>query len=37
MDMNLLSTLDERNYYAGLVELIKHGFIQRPCACGSLR
>lgn len=30
MDMNLLSTLDERNYYAGLVELIKHGFIQRP-------
>ncbi len=30
MDMKLLSTLDERNYYAGLVELIKHGFIQRP-------
>ena len=30
MDMNLLSTLNERNYYAGLVELIKHGFIQRP-------
>ncbi|MBQ7916615.1 MAG: 3-dehydroquinate synthase, partial [Firmicutes bacterium] len=30
MDMQMLSTLDERNYYAGLVELIKHGFIRRP-------
>lgn len=30
MDMKLLDTLDERNYYSGLVELIKHGFIRRP-------
>lgn len=27
MDMNTLKTLDERNYRAGLAELIKHGFI----------
>ena len=30
MDMKLLDTLDERNYYSGLVELIKHGLIRRP-------
>lgn len=30
MDMELLATLDERNYYAGLVELIKHSFIRKP-------
>ena len=28
MDMQTLATLDERNYYAGLVELIKHSFIR---------
>ncbi len=27
MDMRVLGTLDDRNYYAGLVELIKHSFI----------
>ena len=27
MDMSVLGTLDDRNYYAGLVELIKHSFI----------
>ncbi len=30
MDMNTLATLDERNYRAGLAELIKHGFIRNP-------
>ena len=30
MDMRTLATLDERNYYAGLVELIKHSFIRNP-------
>ncbi len=28
MDMETLNTLDERNYTAGLAELLKHGFIQ---------
>ena len=28
MDMETLTTLDERNYKAGLAELVKHGFIQ---------
>ncbi len=28
MDMQTLTTLDERNYIAGLAELLKHGFIQ---------
>ena len=27
MDMETLTTLDERNYIAGLAELLKHGFI----------
>lgn len=30
MDMNTLTTLDDRNYYGGLAELIKHGFIKDP-------
>ena len=28
MDMDVLKTLDERNYRSGLAELIKHGFIR---------
>lgn len=28
MDMKTLTTLDERNYRAGLAELVKHGFIK---------
>ena len=28
MDMEVLRTLDERNYKAGMAELVKHGFIQ---------
>ena len=30
MDMKTLNTLDDRNYYSGLTELIKHGFIWDP-------
>jgi len=30
MDMEMLKTLDERNYRSGLAELIKHGFIRDP-------
>lgn len=30
MDMKTLNTLDDRNYYSGLAELIKHGFIWDP-------
>ena len=30
MDMDILKTLDERNYRNGLAELIKHGFIRDP-------
>ncbi len=30
MDMETLTTLDERNYIAGLAELLKHGFIHDP-------
>ena len=30
MDMGFLTSLDERNYFAGLVELIKHSFIRLP-------
>ncbi len=30
MDMGFLPSLDERNYFAGLVELIKHSFIRMP-------
>ena len=37
MDMQTLATLDERNYYAGLVELIKHSFIRNPELAEFLR
>ena len=37
MDMQTLATLDERNYYAGLVELIKHSFIRNPELADFLR
>ena len=30
IDVRTLETLDRRNYFAGLVELIKHSFIRRP-------
>ena len=30
MDMDMLRTLDERNYRAGLAELVKHGLIMDP-------
>lgn len=37
MDMGFLPSLDERNYFAGLVELIKHSFIRMPALQDFLR